>query len=172
MTPLQPIPRTVREVACQLGRQRTPARSKTLQSIENIIEELGFLDDWEDRYRYIIEIGRSLPPLPDEVRTDANKVRGCASQVWLATTVVPGEGEPVLRFQGDSDAQIVRGLVALAIALYSGKRASTIVSTDAVALFGELGLKEHLSAQRSNGFRSLVDRIRSDAAKALVAHKG
>ena len=96
-------------------------------------------------------------------------MRGCASQVWLSTNIEHGDGEPVLTFEGDSDAQIVRGLVALAIALYSGKRASEIVSTDAVELFGRLGLKEHLSAQRSNGFRSLVDRIRSDAAKSLAA---
>ena len=149
--------------------KRHPCKEPTLQSIDPIIDDLGFLDDWEDRYRYIIEIGRSLPPLSDAARSDANKVRGCASQVWLSTSIEHGDGEPVLTFEGDSDAQIVRGLVALAIALYSGKRASEIVSTDAVELFGRLGLKEHLSAQRSNGFRSLVDRIRSDAAKSLAA---
>ena len=143
----------------------------TLQSIEGIIDDLGFLDDWEDRYRYIIEIGRALPPLPEADRIDENKVRGCASQVWLASTIEPHEGEPILTFKGDSDAQIVRGLVALALALYSGKRASEIVSTDAVEIFGRIGLKEHLSAQRSNGFRSLVDRIRNEAAQALVQER-
>ncbi len=141
-----------------------------MQTIASIIDDLGFLDDWEDRYRYIIELGRSLPPLSEAARIDANKVRGCASQVWLETQVEPRAGqEPVLRFAGDSDAHIVRGLVSLAIALYSGRPASEIVVTDAIELFGRLGLKEHLSAQRSNGFRSLIDRMRSDAAKALAA---
>ena len=139
------------------------------QSFESIVDDLGFLEDWEDRYRYIIELGRSLPDLPDEARTDQNKVRGCASQVWLDTKIkaVPGS-EPILMFEGDSDAHIVRGLVALALALYSGRPASEIVSTDAIQIFGKLGMKEHLSAQRSNGFRSLIDRMRSDAAKAMM----
>ena len=144
-----------------------------LQSIDSIIDDLGFLDDWEDRYRYIIELGRTLPPMPDEAKTDENKVRGCASQVWLDTRIDRRDGEePVLTFLGDSDAHIVRGLVALAVSLYSGKPASTIASTDAVELFGRLGLKEHLSAQRSNGFRSLIERMRSDAAKALAVTSG
>ena len=139
-----------------------------LQSFDSIVDDLGFLDDWEDRYRYIIELGRALPDLDDSARIDANKVRGCASQVWLATTSGTGT-DPVMTYAGDSDAHIVRGLVALAVALYSGKHASLVVATDAVAVFGRLGLKEHLSAQRSNGFRSLIDRIRSDAARVLAS---
>ena len=139
-----------------------------LQTIDSIIDDLGFLDDWEDRYRYIIELGRTLPPLADSARIDTNKVRGCASQVWLDTHVEEEHSpDPILRFEGDSDAHIVRGLVALAIALYSGKHASTIVATDAIELFGRLGMKEHLSAQRSNGFRSLVDTMRNHAARLL-----
>jgi cysteine desulfuration protein SufE len=140
-----------------------------LPAIDSIIDDLGFLDDWEDRYRYIIELGRMLPPLSDEARIDANKVRGCASQVWLESTIERSPGtEPRLVFNGDSDAHIVRGLVALAIALYSGRPAAEIVKTDAVELFGTLGLKEHLSAQRSNGFRSLIERIRQEAARSLT----
>lgn len=143
-----------------------------LQTIDSILEDLSFLDDWEDRYRYIIELGRSLPPLPDAARIDANKVRGCASQVWLDTHVNDETSpDPVMTFAGDSDAHIVRGLVALAIALYSGKRASEVAATDAVELFGRLGMKEHLSAQRSNGFRSLVDMMRNEAARRLTKHE-
>jgi cysteine desulfuration protein SufE len=139
-----------------------------LPAIETIIDDLGFLDDWEDRYRYIIELGRMLPPLSEAARIDANKVRGCASQVWLESKIDRSHGaEPRLIFNGDSDAHIVRGLVALAIALYSGRPATEIVKTDAVVLFQTLGLKEHLSAQRSNGFRSLIERIRQEAAGSL-----
>lgn len=136
-------------------------------SIDEIVENFSFLDDWDDRYRYLIELGRTLDPLPDEARTDANKVRGCASQVWVETLVDRTEREPVLRFRGDSDAHIVRGLVALVLALYSGKTASEIAATDAMELFRSLGLAEHLTPQRSNGVRSMVERIRRDARTAL-----
>ena len=138
--------------------------------VEEIVENFDLMEEWDDRYRYLIELGRALPPLPDEARNDANKVRGCASQVWLATSVKPnGAAGPVLSFIGDSDAHIVRGLIAVLFALYSGKGAKDILSTDAVALFEKLGLREHLTPQRSNGFRSMVERIRKDAGAALAA---
>jgi len=139
-------------------------------SIDEIIENFDLLEEWDDRYRYLIELGRTLPPLPEAARNDANKVRGCASQVWLSTTVKPnGSTGPVLAFEGDSDAHIVRGLIAVLFALYSGKGAKDILSTDAVALFEKLGLREHLTPQRSNGFRSMVDRIHRDASAAMSA---
>ena len=139
-------------------------------SIDEIIENFDLLEEWDDRYRYLIELGRTLPPLPEAARNDANKVRGCASQVWLSTTVKPnGSTGPVLAFEGDSDAHIVRGLIAILFALYSGKGAKDILSTDAVALFEKLGLREHLTPQRSNGFRSMVDRIHRDASAAMAA---
>ena len=138
-------------------------------SIDEIIENFDLLEEWDDRYRYLIELGRTLPPLPDAARSDANKVQGCASQVWLSTTVKPnGSTGPVLAFDGDSDAHIVRGLIAILFALYSGKGAHDILATDAVVLFEKLGLREHLTPQRSNGFRSMVDRIRRDANAALA----
>jgi cysteine desulfuration protein SufE len=138
--------------------------------IDEIIENFELLDEWDDRYRYLIELGRALPPLPDGTRTDANKVQGCASQVWLSTSIKPnGSGGPVLTFEGDSDAHIVRGLIAVLFELYSGKSAKDILSADAIALFQKLGLREHLTPQRSNGFRSMVERIRRDANAALAA---
>ena len=138
-------------------------------TIDDITENFALLDDWDDRYRYVIELGRTLDALPEELRTEANKVQGCASQVWLATSVQPnGSAGPTLSFVGDSDAHIVRGLIAILFALYSGKHAPDILGTDAVALFERLGLKEHLTPQRSNGFRSMVERIKSDARSALA----
>ena len=140
-----------------------------MANIEEIIGNFAVLDDWDDRYRYLIELGRELPPLAEAAHSHANKVQGCASQVWLDTTVRPnGAGGPVLTFAGDSDAHIVRGLIAILFALYSGKHAPEIVDTDAVALFERLGLREHLTPQRSNGFRSMVERIKSDARAALA----
>jgi len=137
-------------------------------SIDEIIANFELLDDWDDRYRYLIELGRALPPLPEAARNDANKVRGCASQVWLATSIKPnGAAGPVLTFAGDSDAHIVRGLIAVLFALFSGKGAKDILATDAIALFEKLGLREHLTPQRSNGFRSMVDRIHRDASAAV-----
>jgi cysteine desulfuration protein SufE len=140
-----------------------------MADIDEIIGNFSVLDDWDDRYRYLIELGRELAALPEAARTDANKVQGCASQVWLDTAVRPdGSDGPVLSFAGDSDAHIVRGLIAILFALYSGKSAKHILSTDAVELFETLGLREHLTPQRSNGFRSMVDRIRSDARASLA----
>ena len=138
-------------------------------TIDDIIENFALLDDWDDRYRYLIELGRGLTPLPEGARTQANKVQGCASQVWLASAVKPnGAAGPSLELVGDSDAHIVRGLIAVLFALYGGKAARDILSTDAVAVFERLGLREHLTPQRSNGFRSMVERIRADARAALA----
>ncbi len=134
--------------------------------IDSIIDDFAFLDDWEDRYRYVIELGRDLPPFPEAEKNDVNKVPGCVSQVWLTTSVGDGE-DPEIEFAGDSDAHIVRGLVALMLALYSGRHASEIVTTDADAVLARLGLDEHLTPQRSNGLRSMVNRIRRDAQAAL-----
>jgi cysteine desulfuration protein SufE len=140
-----------------------------MADIAEIVDNFSVLDDWDDRYRYLIELGRDLPPLAAAAHSDANKVQGCASQVWLDTTVRPnGAGGPVLTFEGDSDAHIVRGLIAILFATYSGKAARDILGIDAIALFEKIGLREHLTPQRSNGFRSMVDRIRSDARAAMV----
>ena len=140
-----------------------------MADIEEIIDNFAALDDWDDRYRYLIELGRELPPLSEAAHNDVNKVQGCASQVWLDTTVRPnGAGGPVLTFEGDSDAHIVRGLIAILFAIYSGRTARDILVTDAIKLFENMGLREHLTPQRSNGFRSMVERIRSDARAALA----
>jgi len=141
-----------------------------MADIEEIIDNFSTLDDWDDRYRYLIELGRELPALSEAAHSDANKVQGCASQVWLDTRVDPdGAGGPVLTFEGDSDAHIVRGLIAVLFAIFSGKPARDILGIDALAVFERIGLREHLTPQRSNGFRSMVERIRSDARAALVA---
>jgi cysteine desulfuration protein SufE len=141
----------------------------TTTAIDEIIDNFSVLDDWDDRYRYVIELGRALAPLPEESRNDSNKVQGCASQVWLATTVTPsGKADPVLTFTGDSDAHIVRGLIAILLALYSGKHAGEILASDALVLFDSLGLREHLTPQRSNGLRSMVERVRADAQTSLA----
>jgi cysteine desulfuration protein SufE len=140
-----------------------------MADIEEIIDNFAVLDDWDDRYRYLIELGRELPSLSEAAHSDASKVQGCASQVWLDTTVLPnGAGGPVLKFEGDSDAHIVRGLIAILFAVYSGKRARDILVIDAIKLFENMGLREHLTPQRSNGFRSMVERIRFDAREALA----
>jgi len=140
-----------------------------MADINEIIDNFSVLDDWDDRYRYLIELGRELAPLAEAAHNDANKVQGCASQVWLDTTVRPnGVDGPILSFEGDSDAHIVRGLIAILLATYSGRTAKHILATDAVRLFEGLGLKEHLTPQRSNGFRSMVERIRADARAALA----
>ena len=157
-----------------IGYQRlAPATApKTIDDMttDDLIENFALLEDWDDRYRYVIDLGRGLPPLAEREHNDANKVQGCASQVWLATSVAAnGASGPVLTFLGDSDAHIVRGLIAILFIVYSGKHARDILSTDAVALFERLGLREHLTPQRSNGFRSMVERIKSDAQAALGA---
>ena len=131
-------------------------------SIESIASDFELLDEWEDKYRYVIELGRALPPLPETARAEANKVRGCASQVWLLTQADPRSG--VMTFRGDSDAHIVKGLIAILLEMLSGKTAEAILAADPLAVFDRLGLKEHLTPQRSNGLASMVARIKSDAA--------
>ena len=136
---------------------------------DEIIADFSLLTDWDDRYRYVIELGRALAPLGADAHNEVNKVQGCASQVWLATSVEPnGAAGPVLTFVGDSDAHIVRGLIAILLIVYSGKPAREILDTDAVALFERLGLREHLTPQRSNGFRAMVERIKADARGAIA----
>jgi cysteine desulfuration protein SufE len=134
------------------------------QAFADIAENLSFLDDWEDRYRYLIELGQALPPLEPGERSAANKVHGCVSQVWL----VSERDGSVLRYRGESDAMIVRGLVAVLIALYSGRTAKEIADTDAIGVLDAMGLREHLTTQRSNGLVAMVNRIRSEA-RALAA---
>jgi cysteine desulfuration protein SufE len=136
-------------------------------SFDDIVADFDLLEDWEDRYRYVIELGRKLQPLPDAERNDTNKVRGCVSQVWLATTIRPDNRAPLLSFVGDSDAHIVRGLIAILFALYSGKSADAILAIDANEILGRLHLKEHLTPQRSNGLLAMVERIRNDARHAI-----
>lgn len=139
-----------------------------MATLEDIRDDFSVLDEWEDRYRYVIELGRTLEPLPEHLRTDANKVRGCASQVWLATSVEDAGGAtPRLNFVADSDAHIVRGLIAILFSVYNGKPADEILAIDADRVFTEFGLKEHLTPQRSNGLASMVARIRADAAAAM-----
>ena len=138
----------------------------TSAALADILDNFAYLDDWDDRYRYLIELGRTLEPLPADAHNEANRVRGCASQVWLQTSVARDGGAPVLHFLGDSDAHIVRGLVALTLALYSGKTAADILATDAQPVFERLGLAQHLTPQRSNGLRSMVERIKAEARAA------
>lgn len=135
----------------------------TPAAFAEIAENLRFLDDWEDRYRYIIELGQALPPIDEAERTAANKVNGCVSQVWLVSGTGDAADASALTYRGDSDAMIVKGLVAILIALYSGRPAREIASTDAIAVLDELGLREHLSTQRSNGLVAMVNRIRAEA---------
>ncbi|MFC3086677.1 SufE family protein [Tabrizicola soli] len=130
------------------------------EAFEDIAETFEFLDDWEDRYRHVIELGKAMPPLDDSFKVPALKVQGCASQVWLRPVIEGGRFD----FQGDSDAMIVRGLVAVLHALYSGLPLAEVGTVDAAAELGRLGLDEHLSSQRSNGLRAMVQRIREEAA--------
>lgn len=141
-----------------------------MQKLSEIQADFALLDEWEDRYRYVIELGRMLKPLPDELRTDANKVRGCASQVWFASNIKgqDGYGSPQLSFEADSDAHIVRGLIAILFAIYDGNSADEILARDPGPIFAALGLKDHLTRQRSNGLASMVERIRFDATEASV----
>lgn len=135
-------------------------------TLDEIRENFSLLDDWEDRYRYVIELGKELEPLAEEDHGDDNKVRGCVSQVWLKPALSGDPADPVLTFRGDSDALIVRGLVAILHATYSGKRVSEVLAIDPEAIFEELNLREHLTPQRSNGLRSMVERLRRIAEEA------
>lgn len=140
-----------------------------MTSIDQIREDFAFLDEWEDKYRYVIELGEALPPFPEEARDEAHRVNGCVSRVWLLPETGNG-ADPVIELQGDSDAHIVRGLVAIMLALYSGRKASEIVAIDAEATMAALGLDEHLTPQRANGLRSMVKRIKAEAQTALTQH--
>jgi cysteine desulfuration protein SufE len=165
----QPLNATLSCTQASRSRAITLRHGMTQAQLDTIRSDFAILDDWEDRYRYVIELGRALPPFPDAERTDSNKVRGCASQVWLASKI-DGQGpKTLLHLEGDSDALIVRGLVAILLAIYHNKTADEILATDANAVFSELGLGEHLTPQRSNGFASMVTRIRSDAQDCLSA---
>lgn len=139
-----------------------------MAKIDDILDDFEYLEEWEDRYRYVIELGKSLPDLPDSEKVPENKVRGCASQVWLVTETGDGK-DPVLTFRGDSDAHIVRGLVAIVLAIYSGKPASEVAKLDALETFRRIGMIEHLSAQRANGLRSMVARIQAEATARMAA---
>jgi cysteine desulfuration protein SufE len=137
-------------------------------AFEDIADTFEFLDDWEDRYRHVIELGRAMPPLDEAFRVPAFKVDGCASQVWIRP-IIAGQGpEATFDFAGESDAMIVRGLIAILHALYAGVSVGDVASVDAVTELGRLGLNEHLSAQRSNGLRAMVERIRKTAAEAAL----
>jgi cysteine desulfuration protein SufE len=145
-------------------------RARDTMTIDEIRDNFALLDDWDDRYRYVIELGRTLDPMPEAEHSAANKVQGCASQVWLAKQVGRSDGNaPLLKYRGDSDAHIVRGLIAILLTLYSGHTPQEILGTDAIAVFDEFGFREHLTPQRSNGLRAMVERIRTDAREALAA---
>jgi cysteine desulfuration protein SufE len=135
-------------------------------TLDEIMADFDLIEDWDDRYRYLIELGRDLQPLDEAARTEANKVRGCASQVWIETRPLP---DGALSFRGDSDAHIVKGLVRLTLVIYSDRKPDEIIATDAGAVFERLGLAQHLTPQRSNGVRAMVDRIKADARQALGA---
>ena len=139
-----------------------------MTTIDEIRDNFELLDEWDDRYRYVIELGRTLEPMPEAEHSAANKVQGCVSQVWLSKHVDRANGTPLLKYLGDSDAHIVRGLVAILLSLYSGRTPQEILATDALAVFDEFGFREHLTPQRSNGLRSMVERIRADAREALA----
>ncbi|WP_041802616.1 SufE family protein [Rhodopseudomonas palustris] len=139
-------------------------------TIDEIRENFALLDEWDDRYRYVIELGRMLQPMPESEHNAANKVSGCASQVWLSRKLErDANGEPKLSYLGDSDAHIVRGLIAILLTLVSGRSPQDILAAEPLAVFDELGFREHLTPQRSNGLRSMVERIRHDARDTLAA---
>jgi cysteine desulfuration protein SufE len=139
-----------------------------MTDIDEIRDNFALLEEWDDRYRYVIELGRMLEPMPEAEHSAANKVQGCVSQVWLSKTLDRRGKEPVLKYLGDSDAHIVRGLIAILLTLYSGHTPNEILSTDATGVFDEFGFRDHLTPQRSNGLRAMVERIRSDARAALT----
>ncbi len=135
-------------------------------AFEELVETFEFLDDWEDRYRHVIDMGKAMPDLEEALRVPATKVDGCASQVWLVPKIDGKGPEAVFTFRGESDAMIVRGLIAVLVALYDGITVAEIASIDPVEQLSRLGLNDHLSAQRSNGLRAMVQRIRETAAAA------
>lgn len=137
------------------------------EKIQTILDDFEFLEDWDDRYRYLIELGDSLEPMDEQEKTADTRVQGCVSQVWIRTER-GAEPDPVLTFRGDSDAHIVRGLIAIVLALFSGQRASSILETDETGIFERMRLGEHITPQRSNGLRSMVNRIKQEAASARM----
>ena len=141
-----------------------------LSAIDAIREDFASLDEWEDRYRYVIELGQGLEPLSQDAHNDVNKVRGCVSQVWLqCEPKTNAAGENTFHYRGDSDSHLVRGLIAIAIALFSDRTPEQILAVNAHESFRELGLEQHLTPQRSNGVRAMVERIRTDAAGARLS---
>src|ERR1700760_3981655 len=140
-----------------------------MTDIDEIRDNFALLEEWDDRYRYVIELGRTLEPMSEAEHSAENKVQGCVSQGWLSKTLDRAGGkEPVLKYLGDSDAHIVRGLIAILLTLYSGRTPQEILSTDATGVFDEFGFRDHLTPQRSNGLRAMVERIRTDARAALA----
>jgi cysteine desulfuration protein SufE len=145
-------------------------KGRALSKISAIRDDFAFLDDWEDRYRYILELGKALEPLPETSHNEDTKVRGCVSQVWIESEPrADAQGRPVLHFRGDSDSHLVRGLIAITLALFSDREPQAILDEDARKTFTELGLESHLTPQRSNGVRSMIDRIKADA-RAMAGH--
>ena len=154
------------------GRDRGPFKAHALfqdclADFETIRDDFASLDDWEDRYRYVIELGHALEPLGEAAHNEINKVRGCVSQVWLEREArTSANGQAILHYRGDSDSHLVRGLIAIAIALFSDRAPRQILDVDAFGAFRALGLEQHLTPQRSNGVRAMIERIRADAAAA------
>ena len=140
-----------------------------MTTIDEIRDNFELLEEWDDRYRYVIELGRMLDPLPEAEHSPDNKVQGCIIQVWLSKRIDRSKSEPRLNYLGDSDAHIVRGLIAILLTLYSGHTPKEILATDALKVFDEFGFRDHLTPQRSNGLRAMVERIRTDAREALAA---
>ncbi len=138
------------------------------QTLDILVEDFALLDDWEERYRYVIELGKLLPAMPAELKTPATKVSGCASQVWIFSQPASVPGGVGLTLTGDSDALIVKGLMAIAFLIFRDRTSAEIEALDAAAIFDQLGLKEHLTPQRSNGLASMVKRIKADAARLAV----
>jgi cysteine desulfuration protein SufE len=139
-----------------------------MTTIDEIRDNFELLEEWDDRYRYVIELGRTLEPMPEAEHSSENKVQGCVSQVWLSKKMGRDSNGPVLKYLGDSDAHIVRGLIAILLTLYSGRTPQEILATDATGVFDEFGFRDHLTPQRSNGLRAMVERIRTDARSALA----
>ena len=140
-----------------------------MTTIDEIRDNFELLEEWDDRYRYVIELGRTLDPMPETEHSLENKVNGCVSQVWLSRKLERNGNGAVLKYLGDSDAHIVRGLIAILLTLYSGRTPQEILARDAAGVLDEFGFREHLTPQRSNGLRSMVERIRDDARQALAA---
>ncbi len=142
--------------------------SGTDARVEELIDNFSFLDDWDDRFRYLIDLGRKLEPMDDSLKTEESKVRGCTSQVWIVDEVQPGT-PPTLHFTADSDAHIVKGLIAVLLSIYDGRTPEEILAVDAKDVIGRLGFEQHLSPNRANGLFSMVERIRALAAREAAA---